>query len=211
MDVDRLWNKIEACTIEVVNSKNSLPNSDHFFSPWDDSIRNQWFGLKIRPFIGKESRDKKQARQECVWQAPHQGLYKLNFDGASRGNPREAGLGCCIHDWEGRIVASLDKPLGITSNNLAEVYALIEGLLLCRRLGLDSIEIEGDSTIIVNAVRKGSTPNWFLNSYIHRVMDILRDFNHFKINHIYREGNKCVDSLANRGVDGEIVEILHLD
>lgn len=120
-------------------------------------------------------------------------------------------MGCCIHDWEGRIVASLPKPLGITSNNLAEVYALTKGLLLYRRLGLDSIEIEGDSAIIVNAIRKGSTPDWFLNGYIHRVMDILRDFNHFTINHIYREGNKCADNLANRGADGEIVEILHLD
>lgn len=62
---------------------------------------------------------------------------------------------------------------------------------------MDGIEIEGDSVIVVNAVRKDIIPTWVLNSYISRIIESLRDFSHFTINHIYREGNKWVDNLVN--------------
>lgn len=106
---------------------------------------------------------------------------------------------------------SLAKPIGKYSNNVSEVNALIEGVLLCRRLGMDDIEIEGDSAIVVNVVRKGSIPICVLNGYISRILESLRDFIQFTINHIYREGNKWVDNLANIGVDGNTLEIFGMD
>lgn len=79
--------------------------------------------------------------------------------------------------------------------------ALVEGLHLCRKLGVKNLEIEGDSAIIVNALRKGSMPNWRLNTLLSKALDLCRDFDRFIVNHIYREGNKRVDELANLGAD----------
>lgn len=49
--------------------------------------------------------------------------------------------------------------LGQDTNNIAEFHELIEGLLLCRSLGISNVEIEGDSTIIVNEIRTRDMPN----------------------------------------------------
>ena len=59
------------------------------------------------------------------------------------------------------------------SNNLAELEALEKGLLLCHELGLTKVNIEGDSHIILNVIRKCATPNWILNSKLGEVLNLL--------------------------------------
>ena len=58
--------------------------------------------------------------------------------------------------------------IGPTSNNLAELTTLEEGLKTCHQLGLSKLIIEGDSQIFLNAIRNRSNPNWVLKdmSYI---------------------------------------------
>ncbi|XP_059067874.1 uncharacterized protein LOC131858599 [Cryptomeria japonica] len=127
---------------------------------------------------------------------------KLNFDGAARGNPRQAKIGCVVDNWEGKEIASLASLVGINTNNWAELMALVEGLLLCRKLEVKFLDIEGDLAIIVNALRKGSMPNWKLNTLLSKAIDLCNGFDRFTVNHIYREGNKRADELANLGADG---------
>ncbi|XP_059076991.1 uncharacterized protein LOC131876186 [Cryptomeria japonica] len=118
------------------------------------------------------------------------------------GNPEQAGIGYVFHNWEGKEVASLASLVGINTNNWAELLAFVEGLLLCRKLEAKCLDIEGDSAIVVNALRKGSMPNWKLNTFLSKAMDLCKGFERFTVNHIYREGNKRVDELANLGADG---------
>ena len=139
---------------------------------------------------------------------PHPpGWHKLNFDGAARGNPGAAGIGCIINDKDGRWVAKLASPLPPVSNNVAELEALEKGLQLCHKLGLARVFIEGDSQIVLNAIRQKKTPNWVLNSKIQEVLLILEKFEDIHIFHIYREGNSLADGLGNRGADGESILI----
>ena len=63
--------------------------------------------------------------------------------------------------------------------------------------------IERDSQIIINALRKGVTPNWILNSKLETIIKSLIEFEEVRFSHIYREGNIEADSLANKGTDGE--------
>jgi ribonuclease HI len=126
------------------------------------------------------------------------GWTKLNFDEASRGNPDTASIICIINNASGMWISRRDKSIHPTTNNLMELEALQVGLQLC----LDLV-IEGDSQIILNAIRKCSTPNWVLNSKLEEVLNILDQFTDIQILHIYRESNKKVDQLANKGADGE--------
>ena len=48
------------------------------------------------------------------------GYWKLNFDGASRGNPGNSSLGACIGDSNGEVVALTTSPFPISINNIAE-------------------------------------------------------------------------------------------
>ena len=90
-----------------------------------------------------------------------------------------------------------------TSNNLVELEALKIGMLLCIEVGVSKVIIEGDSQIILNTIRKHSTPNWILNSRLGEVLDLLDSFEDSQIQHIYHEDNYKADHLANKGVDGD--------
>lgn len=67
--------------------------------------------------------------------------------------------------------------------------ALIEGLRVCKDLNIEKLEIEGDSAIIINALRKGSMPNWKLNYLLSMTLNIINTFKKCTFNHIFREGN----------------------
>ena len=49
-------------------------------------------------------------------------------DGGSRGNPGEAALGTYIEGDKGQELVSIGKTLGVTTNNVAEYSAIVEGL-----------------------------------------------------------------------------------
>lgn len=80
---------------------------------------------------------------------------------------------------------------------------MIEGLQLGLDLGIEKLIIEGDSQIILNAIRKGNTPNWKINSKLEYALTLIDKFEETIIQHIYREGNKEVDILTNQGANGE--------
>ena len=46
-------------------------------------------------------------------------------------------------------------------------------------------------------------PNWVLNSKLEEVLNILDMFEDIKIQHIFWEGNKKADLLANEGANGK--------
>ena len=59
----------------------------------------------------------------------------LHIDGASRGNPGEAGFGVHVTTPDGGEVASLYGYLGEATNNVAEYQALVHGLRYARAHG----------------------------------------------------------------------------
>lgn len=146
----------------------------------------------------------KEARKNYRWSPPPLGWTKLNFDGASRGNLDIAGISCIINNALGKWIARRAKPLEPTTNNLVELEALREGLQIFLDLVLSKIIIEGDSKIVLNAVRKRSMLNLVLNSKLEEVLNILDRFPDTQICHIFWEGNQKDDPLANKGTKGEI-------
>ena len=96
------------------------------FSYWDGFIKKLWPKLINPPLVYTVSN--KEARANCKWTPPPPGWHKLNFDGAARGNPGIAGVGCILNDEYGRWVAKLAAPLPPASNNVAELEALEKGL-----------------------------------------------------------------------------------
>ncbi|MDR3255170.1 MAG: ribonuclease HI family protein [Synergistaceae bacterium] len=122
------------------------------------------------------------------------------FDGASRGNPGEAGAGACIVD-DGNVVWECAEYLGVRTNNEAEYTALLRLLAEARARGLDSLEIRGDSKLVVSQVKR----EWKINlphlralaSEAWRLMDGMN----VKLIWTPREKNKLADALSNRAID----------
>jgi ribonuclease HI len=62
------------------------------------------------------------------WEAPPTKFFKLNFDGASKGNPGPAGYGAVIQNSDGEILHILVGSMGHNTNNAAEIWSLLCGL-----------------------------------------------------------------------------------
>lgn len=62
-------------------------------------------------------------------------------------------------------------------------------------MGIDSIEVECDSSFVV-AIRREIPVSSELFSLVGMVRDLLSRFRRWKLNHRWREANRCTDVLA---------------
>lgn len=123
------------------------------------------------------------------WEAPGTGYYKLNIDGSARDNINTGGG--VIRDSAGRMIAGFSSMYGTGTNTHAEFLALQEGLDLCRNLQIDSLYIESDSAVVVQAIHKGKVDNWRLFYLVNRCLDSFA--NRYHIDHMYRQKNTVAD------------------
>lgn len=83
------------------------------------------------------------------WQPPPFGRCKLNFDGASKGNPELSGFACVVRDFQGDLIKIVAGPIGFADSTKAEVMGLLWGLREIHSLKLVHVLVEGDSTVVV--------------------------------------------------------------
>ncbi len=75
---------------------------------------------------------------------------RLYFDGSARPNPGRMRIGVVLQTENGE--TEISKDVGDGTTNVAEYRALIEGLKKALDMGVDEIEIFGDSTLVVEQV-----------------------------------------------------------
>ena len=125
----------------------------------------------------------------------------IYIDGASKGNPGEAGAGIWMTNQEGRKVFEMSRYLGHKTNNEAEYWALLLGLEEAKRLGGIAIRIFTDSELVERQV-KGlyRVKNANLKLLHESVIRHLKEFSSFVIQSIPREENQEADRLANQAI-----------
>lgn len=93
------------------------------------------------------------------------------------------------------------------TNNFVEYEALIQGLLLAQRRGIQSLKVFGDSELVINQVRNlNITKNSLLKAYRHRVCDLIEEFQAFNIQVVPRRLNTSVERLVAMGAQYNILE-----
>ncbi|XP_059070959.1 uncharacterized protein LOC131862033 [Cryptomeria japonica] len=156
--LEKFLEKIKTNISEVANLKSHCRRIE-YISDWDKKNQMEWGNL--HPLnINVVSKQAKWSNAK--WEPPKAGWIKLNFDGAAKGNPGAAGYGSIIRDEKGTILGSISGSLGTASNNEAEAMALVRGLKYCSEKNYQYVEVEGDSQILVNAIKNGATPSWKL-------------------------------------------------
>lgn len=122
-------------------------------------------------------------------------------DGASKGNPGDAGIGVVISDEGGATLREIADYIGKQTNNVAEYAALIRGLQEAADLGATQVEIRTDSELLarqLTGVYKVKAPN--LKPLFEELISLLRVFERASVTHVMRELNKRADELANEGI-----------
>ncbi|KAK3199763.1 hypothetical protein Dsin_023178 [Dipteronia sinensis] len=72
----------------------------------------------------------------------------LEFDGASKGNPGQAGARVVLRAEDGNVVWRIRQGVGIAAYNVAEYRALILGLKYALQKGFKHIRVHGDSMLV---------------------------------------------------------------
>jgi len=134
--------------------------------------------------------------------APQPGALRLHVDGASRGNPGEAGFGVHVTTPEGKDLASLYGYLGRATNNVAEYQALLHGLRFALARGAREVRVFSDSELLVRQLEgRYRVKNPGLLPLYREASALLARFERSRVSHVPREQNREADALANRAVD----------
>ena len=177
----------------------------------DDALLNQLFPGTAPQEVRSILRGKQPAKPEKTLPSPsssqsseakQKGACRLFTDGASRGNPGQAGAGAVLFSQDGQELVTCSDYLGICTNNVAEYKALILGLKAARDQKCPSLEINLDSELIVRQIQgRYKVKNEALKLLYTEVMTELKKFTTWSVNHVPRSQNARADALANQGID----------
>ena len=138
---------------------------------------------------------------EITPRAPLPGRLILFSDGASRGNPGQAGAGFVVVDAHGREIVASGKYLGTCTNNVAEYKALLLGLHEAGRFGR-KLDVKLDSELIVRQLQgRYKVRDAKLKPLFDQVRQALTQFDDYTVQHVPRHENKRADQLANAAID----------
>jgi ribonuclease HI len=125
----------------------------------------------------------------------------LHIDGASHGNPGDAGFGVYVQNAKGDEI-ELFGYLGRATNNVAEYQALLHALRFARARGARVIEVFSDSELLVRQMNGDyRVRNPGLVPLHGEARKLLGGFEQARLSHIGRERNVKADRLANRAID----------
>ena len=175
----------------------SHPKENHIWQNWQ-------FTISTIPKVNKQN-----PPESLSWLPPPPVIFKLNFDGASKGNPGPAGFGGIFRNSQGDIQAIYYGSIGWDTNNSAELEGLWQGLNLAHIYNLSPIVVEGDSQILIsmaNQLLQGTrlakvVTSWRLTSRIDKISKWINENQAISFTHTKRDGNKVADLLANLGFD----------
>lgn len=151
--------------------------------------------------------------QISKWQCPPEGSLKLNFDGASRGNPGTAGIGGALRNQAGEIIHIFCRALGESTNNEAEFAALEQGLKTLRKLRQGNVIVEGDSLLAIMAAKRlqagtsisKATRHWRLPKATESIAELIKEMGGLVFQVVRRKANGLADFLANHGADNPTI------
>jgi ribonuclease HI len=133
---------------------------------------------------------------------PRPGLYTLHTDGgivAAPGQPAgEAAIGAVLKNAENLLVEAISEGIGqVHDHHVAEFRAMVEGLRMAKRHGIDKIRVFTDSELLVRSILDDVK----LRSTEHRGLrdearELYSSFTDRKLSWVPREMNTEADLLA---------------
>ena len=123
------------------------------------------------------------------------------FDGSVAGSPQICGAGGILYISDEHFF-TLSARLGLGTNNFAKIFALKLFIILALKQGVQSLQIFGDSLLVINWVSgKYRINNILLTQILQEVIRLSNFLEKVEFKHIYREKNFKADALANAGVN----------
>eukprot|EP00253_Pinus_taeda_P022049 PITA_22049 len=177
-------------------------------SPQERLIMNAW-NLNLTSLTHVKAQPPTSPASPLFWSPPASNSFKLNFDGAAKGNPGPTGFGGVFRNEVGATIHIYFGTMGKDTNNAAELEGLWKGICIADKKNFFPLEVEGDSLILINAairIQAGTSAakiasSWRLLSRLELLEERLRNPHSITFKHVKRTANKVADRLANQGVN----------
>lgn len=129
---------------------------------------------------------------------------KMYTDGGSRNNPGHSACAYVICDMDDNVVEKSGYYMGIATNNQAEYYGMIKGLERARDLGINEVNINSDSQLVVNQMNGFyKVKNQELAPLHQQLKELAESFEKVTFSYVPRELNKLADKEVNRILDSQ--------
>ncbi|EOY28460.1 Polynucleotidyl transferase [Theobroma cacao] len=134
------------------------------------------------------------------WEKPEIGWTKLNFDGSCKGRGGKASIGGVFRNHKAEFLLGYAESIGRSTSTIAELAALRRGLELVLENGWTDVWLEGDAKTLVDViVQRRQVKCAELQRHVSHINLIIPELNNCIVTHIYREGNRAADKLAQIG------------
>jgi probable phosphoglycerate mutase len=156
-------------------------------------------------FVGALVKDALEKQEATNGDLPESvgGTLHLYTDGGSRGNPGQAAVGIVLEDPKtGKVIRDHLARIGITTNNVAEYRALIEGLKLAQKYRPNRLICHLDSELVVkqlNGQYRIRMPS--LQPLVDEITALAGSFSRVSFVYVPRADNHRADTLVNRALD----------
>ncbi len=126
-------------------------------------------------------------------------------DGGSRGNPGPAAVGAVVLDPSSdppEVIATVSECIGVTTNNVAEYQAVIEGLKAALAVGARRLVLRADSQLVIRQLEgRYRVKQAHLRPLFEEARALLDEFPEVELTHVRREENTDADALVNAALD----------
>ena len=146
-----------------------------------------------------QSKTQAQSAPAARWMPPRMLRYKVNYDGDVFKETNEASIGIIVRDSSGLVMASLvQKVLFPHSIPSIEAWAAKRSIEFALEIGLPEAEFEGDSQIIVTALKDTHPSLAPFGLLIEDAKGLARKLQQFSFSHVKRQGNGLAHALARK-------------
>ncbi len=201
--IDTLWLLLKKNLQETLAIRH-WQDTDLPDSPQECLIMKAW-NLDLSLLAHVKSRPPTSSASPLNWSPPASNSYKLNFDGAAKGNPGLAGYGSVFRNEVGAALHIYYGTIGKDTNNAAELEGLWKRICIADQKNFFPLEVEGDSLILITTttrIQAGTSTakiasSWRLLSRLELLEERLRNPQSITFKHVRRTDNKVADRLAN--------------
>lgn len=131
------------------------------------------------------------------WIKPSAGIFKINTDGASFGNPGMAAAAGVCRDSNGNWIKGFCRNFGIATSLFAEIVAIRDAIQMAIDLRLPNVQFETDSSAAISLINKQDISiHHYLLPLVMECRFLLMILPQTTLTHWLREGNKLADALA---------------
>lgn len=142
--------------------------------------------------------------KEIIWSPPYTGWIKCNTDGAA--TSITSSCGGIFRDSNANFLTCFTENLGGCSAYHAELSAIMRATEIAFHRSWSNLWIESDSSLVVMAFKNDSMIPCNIRNRWKNCVRMLYQMN-FLVTHIYREGNRCADLVASKGLEVQGVKI----